>query len=333
MTSNDYKQAFYNGQNFLIKNDYINARYWLEIASQNEKYLEKSLSKLIQIEIREGKYAKAREMLNFHKDLDSPYLKQTWGLLENVENNFETSKRYYSECMINPEMQHISLLAISKLYIQTGDNEVARKMLETLQLDSGFNAQSTFGLVGLNLLEGKYQEAFNLLKTIDKRKLSSKHLQHYRILNEYLLLNLEKTKKILNNSDTTKSYMMYSRCDRSEETLLKHIRKHINQNERNNNGFFFKDIDLKTLLYAARDKIQNMNSNHFEISDMYRFRLDTSIGYINDEITSDLCVVTRVGTKDIITMYPVQLSSEFDKEGFTYNKIIALKRAQGGTKR
>mgnify|MGYP004672197941 FL=1 len=34
--------------------------------------------------------------------------------------------------MIDPDMQNKSLLAIAKLYIQTGDNEVARKMLETL---------------------------------------------------------------------------------------------------------------------------------------------------------------------------------------------------------
>ncbi|MDD6879336.1 MAG: hypothetical protein PUD59_03785 [bacterium] len=40
-----------------------------------------------------------------------------------------------------------------------------------------------------------------------------------------------------------------------------------------------------------------------------------------------------IGTKDIVTMYPVQLSSEFDNEGFAYDKTIALKRARGGLKR
>lgn len=29
--------------------------------------------------------------------------------------------------MVNPDMQNKSLLAIAKLYIQTGDNDVARK--------------------------------------------------------------------------------------------------------------------------------------------------------------------------------------------------------------
>lgn len=123
----DFKQVFFSGQNCWRNNDYINARYWFEIASKHTSYREESLSKLIQIEIIEGKYAKAREILIAHKDLNSITLKQIWGLLENIENNFETSRRYYSECMINPAMQHKSLLAIAKLYIQTGDNVVAKK--------------------------------------------------------------------------------------------------------------------------------------------------------------------------------------------------------------
>lgn len=329
----EFKQAFFNGQNCWRNNDYINARYWFEIASKHTEFREESLSKLIQIEIREGKYAKAREILTEHKDLNSILLKQIWGLLENIENNFEASKKYYSECMINPDMQHKSLLAIAKLYMQIGDNIVARKMLETLQLNNKFNIQSTFGLVGLNILEKNYQDAYTLLKTIEEQKLTPKLLQHYRVLNTYLLSMLGRLKNVPNNFDPVRDYMIYRLFDSSEETLLRHISKHMNQNERNNNGCFFKYTDIKKLLDDVRDKIETMNSNHFEVSDMYRFRLDTPIGYKGDEITSDLCVVTMIGTKDIVTMYPVQLSSEFDNEGFASNKTMALKRTQGGLKR
>lgn len=76
-----------------------------------------------------------------------------------------------------------------------------------------------------------------------------------------------------------------------------------------------------------------MNSNHFEVSDMYRFRLDTPIGFKGDDITSDLCVVTMIGTKDILTMYPVLLSDEFDKEGMSESKELLLKRKQGGIRK
>ena len=40
--------------------------------------------------------------------------------------------------MVDPDMQYKPLLAIAKLYIQTGDYEVARKMFETLRLNPNF---------------------------------------------------------------------------------------------------------------------------------------------------------------------------------------------------
>lgn len=36
-----------------------------------------------------------------------------------------------------------------------------------------------------------------------------------------------------------------------------------------------------------------------------------------------------IGTKDILTMYSVLLSDEFDKEGMSKSKELLLKRKQG----
>lgn len=324
------KDAYFEGMEFWNNNDYINARYWFEIAHKyNGEYCDLSLSKLIQIDLREGKYAKVRNLLRENQS-NAIEFKQVYGLLENIENNFEKSKTYYSECMVDPEMQNKSLLAIAKLYIQTGDNGVARKMLETLQLNRRFYTQSTIDLVCLNILEKNYKDAYKYLKSIDSQRLTPKLLQHYQILEMYLLRNLGKLKKSDNHFDSVRDYMIYRLFDDSEDLLLRHISKHMNQNEKLTNGCFFKYIDLKKILIDAREKIENMNSNHFEVSDMYRFRLDTPIGFKGDEITRDLCVVTMIGTKDILTMYPVLLSDEFDKEGMSESKQLLFKRNQGG---
>lgn len=66
---------------------------------------------------------------------------------------------------------------------------------------------------------------------------------------------------------------------------------------------------------------------------MYRFKLDSPTWYKGNIITSDLCVVTMIGTKDIITMYPVSLSDEFDKERFSTSEQLKLKRLRRGVKR
>lgn len=327
------KDAYFKGIEFWNNNDYRNARYYFEMAYKyNGELNDLSLSKLIQIDLREGKYAKVRNLLKNNQS-DIIEFKQVYGLLENIENNFEKSKTYYSQCMIDPDMQNKSLLAIAKLYIQTGDNEVAKKMLETLQLNRKFYIQSTIGLVCLNILEENYRDAYRYLKSINFDCLTPKLLQHYQILEMYLLRNLGKLKKSDNNFDSVKDYMIYRLFDDSEDLLLKHISKHMNQRDKDTNGCFFKYTDLKKLLIDAREKIENMNSNHFEVSDMYRFRLDTPIGFKGEEETRDLCVVTMIGTKDILTMYPVLLSDEFDKEGMSESKELLLKRKQGGIRK
>ena len=327
------KDAYFKGIEFWNNNDYRYARYYFEMAYKyNGELNDLSLSKLIQIDLREGKYAKVRNLLKNNQS-DIIEFKQVYGLLENIENNFEKSKTYYSQCMIDPDMQNKSLLAIAKLYIQTGDNEVARKMLETLQLNRKFYIRSTIGLVCLNILEENYRDAYRYLKSINPDRLTPKLLQHYQILEMYLLRNLGKLKKSDNNFDPIKNYMIYRLFDDSEDLLLKHISKHMNQRDKDTNGCFFKYTDLKKLLIDAREKIENMNSNHFEVSDMYRFRLDTPIGFKGEEETRDLCVVTMIGTKDILTMYPVLLSDEFDKEGMSESKELLLKRKQGGIKK
>lgn len=325
------RDSYFNGMNCWRNNDYINARKYFEISYNDSEFRDGSLSKLLQIDLREGKYAKVRKLLEENVDSQTVQIKQVYGLLENIENNFEASKRYYSECMIDPEMQNRALLSIAKLYIQTGDNEVARKMFETLQLNQYFKTQSTIGLICLNILEQNYKDAESLLRGINGRGLTPKLCQHYRILDLYVQYFQGKL-NATNHFDPVKDYMLYRLFDHSEETLLNHIQKHMNQRDRQSNGCFFKNIDLQKLLFYAREKIENMNSNHFEVSDMYRFRLDTPIGFKGDEITSDLCVVTMIGTKDILTMYPVLLSDEFDKEGLSTSKELMLKRNIGGKK-
>ncbi len=328
----NFKQAFNNGQTCWRNQDYINARYWYEIAMQQEEYREKSILKLIQVEIKEGKYAKARQMLNDNKDLNSVALKQVYGLLENIENNFKASRRYYSECMIDSSMQYKSLLALAKLHIQTGDNQIARKMFETLQLNINFNILSTLGLICLEIFEENYDDAYRLLQTLNPNSLTPKICQHYRIIDSFLKSKLGILRKFESSIDPNKNYMLYRLYDNSDKVLLSHVGRHLNQDIRQSYGCFFKYIDLKKLLIDVRDKIFDMNANHFEISDMYRFKLDTPIGFKGDDITSDICVVTMIGTKDIITIYPIKLSEQFDIEGMSTSKELALKRKQGGIK-
>lgn len=324
-TPNNDNELYLKGLNYFKNNDFINARHWLTRAYLETDEKELSLIKLLNIDLKEGKYNKVRNLLQEQGPNLTIEIKQIYGLLESIENNFESSKKYYSECMQVPSMQNKSLLALAKLYIQMGDYEIARNMLKTLQLNKNFYVQSTFNLVCLNILEHNYKEGKSLLENIDEQKLPPKLGKHYYILNEYLDYFLGQ--KVDLEKDT---YYLIGTLDRpNDKLLIKHIKRHFKQSNRYGNGCFLPDIDLEKLIALARDRISNMNANHFELSDMYRFRLDEVIGYKEDETTKDLCVVTRLGTKNIVTMYPVTLSREFDKEGMIFSEELRLKRSRG----
>lgn len=231
--------------------------------------------------------------------------------------------------MCEPTMQQKSLLSLAKLYIQASEYDIARKMFETMQFNKEFYIQSTISLVCLNILEQNYCDALKLLRTINKQDLTKKLMQHYYILENYILYFLGKLKKDDIRLNTYHSYMIGRLFDYSDELLLKHIQRHTNQEIRQTKGCFFEDIDLKRLLMDAKNKIETMNPNHFRLSDMYLFRMNRPIGFKEDEITNDLCVVTVTGTKEILTMYPVSLSNEFGQEQMLDSKQLTLTRKQG----
>lgn len=57
------KDAYINGIGFWNNNDYRNARHYFKIAYKyDEEFNDLSLSKLIQIDLKEGKYAKVRNL-------------------------------------------------------------------------------------------------------------------------------------------------------------------------------------------------------------------------------------------------------------------------------
>ena len=329
----NYDEIYKQAVDYLNKFDNENARKYLEIACQDDKFRKKALIRLIKIDLREGKYAKARQLLEENPDLPQYSAFQIYGLLENIENNFDTSAHYYNKCLTDDSvLQNIALLSLGKLNIQLGEYEVAQLMFETLMYEEKYKIQSIFGLISLAILKEDYDSAYKLLLSINVSDLTPKLLQHYNSCKMYilnLLGDLSQHKNDLDNDSYAERYMFQRLLNDNDELILSHISRHCNYKHKATNGCFLENSDLRFLLEVARDKIKNMNGNHFEMSDMYRFRLEKPIGYKGDDITRDLCVTTFLGTKDIITMYPVSLSDEFDKEGYSTSKALQYKREKG----
>lgn len=291
---------------------------------------DKTLINLIESKISIGKYSEVREILKSGKD--SIMLKYYLAILECIENNFEQSKKYYDECLLEPILQHKSFLALANLQIQFGNYDVAQKMFETLRFVPRYYNIATFDLIYLFILKGDYLEAQKLIKEIDVTKLSIETAKYYNILNICIGYYLNDIKLDYGKLCQDRNYTIHRLFDNDDSRLIKHVEKHYHPTEGKNDGYFFKNINIEKLINESKDIIGHLNANHFQNSDIYKFKLDRSIGYVDGIETSDLCVITMLGTQKILTMYPIILSDEFDKEGMSTSEKLKLRRMQGKCK-
>ncbi len=292
-----------------------------ENASDSLEFCDKSLAKTIIKNVIEGKYDKARRIVKIHKNNQSLDFKSACAILECVENNFNAGRKLYTECLADSQLYTKSMLSLARLDIQTHNYDKAREKLIKIISGDYLKEEALIELIILNIFEKKYKEAKTLLKYFSTDLQIKKRIKNnYQFLNIYLKILQNELKPLETKYNLNMSYICNRLFNSSDKLLLNHINKHYGKTNGKDNGYFFDNIDCKKLLIDAKERIQDMNGNHFTIADTYKYRLEDPIGIIGNEVTYDLCVTTIIGTKDIITMYPVALSDEFDKEGFTYNK-------------
>lgn len=324
---NQAKIAFQKAQYYLSKSDLNKAKYYFTLAASHPNYLNTVTYKLINIEIKRGKYAKARTLLNNTHQPDNSFFNYLFGTLENIECNYHQSHDYFSKSLSEPHMQCNSLLALAKLHIQQNNNDIARKMLETLELNPDYHIQAMFNLIYIYIIENDYEKAYNLYITIPKAKLSIKFQKLYNSIIIYLLYKLNRTNDIPKTLNNNTKYLKAILTNPNDDILLKHIQENYNPLVNHSNVYFAPDINLKEILSYIKEEINKITPSHSKIYDIYYFKLDNPIGYIDEEPVSDLCVTTIIGTKKIHNIKPVQLSQEFDKENLTHHK--ELKRTKG----
>lgn len=323
-----YEKIYRKGMDAYNKNDFDLAYAYFQESFKDEYRKIASLTRLVKIDTKEGNFKAAREKISEYQDLDDINLLYSLGNLEEIENNFNKSKECFNKCLNYPKMQKKALLALAWSYFQLGDYEIAKKMYETLIYDRDFAIQATMNLAALNIYMKDYYEARSLLETIKKSDLNNSLLKVYNALDICIMYYLDELELFLKyKPELAKKYYIRYLTDKSDSLLIEHIARHRGQEQRI--GGFFGDLDLERLLEEAREKTERINANHFGTADMYRFSLDREIGYKGDITTKDICVVKMLGANKIITMYPILLSSEFDKESFLNSEELRLKRVRG----
>lgn len=286
------------------------------ILDPNLMYYKDNTSDLNKVfnDLKSGNYDSARKSLeNLSLTSDYNYFKY-YGLLEKLENNFEEGIKYYGKGLRVTSEQPNSLIEVANLYIQTGNNYIGRKMLETLIDDKDYSFKAKINLIYLDILENKYEDAYKILQDISIQELDDNDLYLMDYIYKFLLYKLQ------NKICTQDNYpYVLSALLRKYNNML--LMKNIADSKR-----FLKYMDYREFVRDMTGKIQDLNGNHFALFDMYRLHLDSPIGYCGDVLTSDVCVSTVINTKEIVNIQPIILSEKYDLADNLHSQKLKLKR-------
>ena len=271
-----------------------------------------SLIPKIDLALHTGNYEKARFYINqvSEKQKRLNYL----SMIENIEYNFEHSMKLYNQYLQMKSGYHQSL-TLARLNIQLGNYSEARKLLEPIVSNCKWGSIAKLYIICIDILEKEYRRALLLANSGDFNLSFYYKTVSYFIQNKLNILDID-----INFEDKKVNDILSLILNPNDKKII------LNNVEKTYGNLFLLSVDKDLLLDDVKRKIKNMNGNHFRIYDLYKFHLDYPVGIIDGKKTSDICVTTFLGTKDIITMYPIKLSDSFNLEDNLYSEELKQKR-------
>lgn len=305
----NYKRMYETGVSLVKSGNLVDAISYFNTSKEDKEYRLDSLNQLFSIFSKAINYSKCRELIEEMRELTDTTLMEAH--LDNFELNCQSSLEKYMELFNKSQDQKKILFYIADLYVFFGFNDVARSMYETLLLN-GYDIKAKEKIITLDLLENDYIHAIKLLESIQFQIDEKSFNQKITIINYFLDEKLDKIGGYLNKLLT----------DYSDETLTKHIDRHKFKRNKSTTCFH-EDTNTLELLTKVREKLKHINCRYYmgNITSRYLFSLENS-----QEYSGGMSVETIIGTDEIITMYPIQLSSEFNREGLLESEELLLRR-------
>lgn len=311
------------GKMFMSRNPLV-ARQFFEDSYNFEPTRYKSLLKLLSLDLKEGNFKDARRLINLHKDDYQNALRFNVfrGYLEHDELNFLREEKILCANIRETNLEaSVNNLADIDLQFERFDRAFYRYY--SLIDSNEYSVKSVFKIAALRIIEGNYEGADDALGLLDVDELSNVELRMYRDFKKYLRYFKGKL-RVRNVSNPKKKYKLYRLVENGNDTLLRHLEKHKHQRPYHHDGCFIKEINFYELIGEATEIIKTTKPVHGLTGDKYIVDTRRRIGMLDKEEMTGLCIVTILGTKIIVTMYPVLLSEEFNIESYN-NHILKPK--------
>ena len=327
MKKEEAKKYYRQGLEFFRKENFIEAEKYFTLALEHKDVMEDALSKLIYVYINTGRYAHARRLLNDTTCKNFPSLYQLRGLLDEYECNYHSSLENYNRSRLDISHGRYSMLGIANVNRQLGNYETARTMYEFLMCSPTNYFDGVENLVSLYVGMEKYDEAYRILLEVSQKQMPKEIWERFISLIYFVEQKLGVKNPIMTEDRVKKHYtglrLLRPSCDKE---LINHIMKHVEHKKNDVTGVFYEETNFRPILVDVRKKLGTENPTFYNQFQSNIFLMDYTVGKVEGVPTNALKVGTYINTDTILTMYPVLVSDEFDKEKNNTSEELRKKR-------
>ena len=265
-------------------------------------------------------YADARsKLLNLSKDGINELVWRMQASLEMQEYNFKKAENLLdkSENMDRIRQKALNDITLKRglIYFTKGEFDIAEGYFAELLC---YPTDYFFGfkyLLFIEIIKGHYHNAKKILDKI------APIWNNERFVNKlYGIINLNLG---LDVPDSFSNTYLDNRLSSSDiKTLVENLRLRF-LNGINNPVYikkFTKDTDFYDLVAYAIEKMKEVPKSYSEIYSRYIIQSDEIKGFVKNSPTTDICVKTFGPADKIITIEPIQLSKNFNREGYSLTR-------------
>ena len=315
------RDIFYDGLKKYRNGDFYNAKLSFQISLNDTNYRDISAFYLIKIDVYLEKMAEAKEKLAKYFPVFSEQYKFLFGIISFCEYNFDISIKNFLEAIEiqnNNEDKIVrakSMLELSKVYLSNGNLEESLDLIDQLDNIIDFEFRSKLVLISIiiDLIKGNYESAKEKLNKIKGNKKDKRKIKEYERASLVVNYLLGRDVRSVNVSEYNKYYrdIILGR----EDVLLEHLSLHKKRNLPKSGCCFYDDLDLRKLLEEVREKVKNTNPMYKSFEQIYKLCLDNPIGFYGDKELFSVEVIKVPFVDSIVTVFPIDVTPEFDMEG------------------
>ena len=260
-----------------------------------------AMLELGRLEASEGNNKEARKY--FLELLNTPnktYAMLELGRLEASEGNNKEARKYFQQ-LLNAQNKTYAMLELGRLEASEGNNKEARKYFLKL-LNTPSKNYAMLELLFLAITENNLLEAKKILDKIPLKNLYYSKYMEIKIFLNYKL-GLIKESNIEFNDYLVKQIFNYN-----IDLALEHVKKHLDENNNKRlHTIFDNNVNLRELFYEVQEKISEVNPIRYCFVEKYIVCCNEDISTINGERTRYVQVITLPHSKNIITIYPINV--------------------------